>query len=606
VKKEYRGATLPTIETDFDSGMRVERVAGSQIVKINYISYEPDFSALAANAIADEFIGLHFERKLDTTRKATDFLEHELRNLKKKVDQAEADLLQYARKHSILDTDARKENVILQRFGFLNNEVGQAQKTLIARQADHDELKAVTVDQFPESLRSPAITTLESTVLQAEQELTRLRTQFGENWPQVIQKRRELELARRQLTEEKSAAISRARKDTQIRYNSARAEYEKLSSTLQEQQQLVDRLNEASIKYNNLKREADAGDQLYQNLLQRWKETGVSAGLELSNIRITDRAKSSLRPYAPKPGWNISLALLLGLSTGMVIAFYLEYMDRSVRKPADLEMLGLPLLGWIPAISMPKKRKALDVKNGMGQSILKMPNEGAPSLVPAVALSRQDVRARESYRSLLAALLLSKAEKPARTILVTSAIAQEGKTVTLANLGLALAETGFQTLLVDSDFRNPSLSRRFGLSNGKGLSIYLAGGEIDIRGVSQPNLYVLPAGPVPPNPVALLTASRFSETLERLREKFQFILIDSPPVLALADAAILASKVDGVILVVRAGVTPQEVVTRANLQLVRSGASVLGAALNHVDLRNPEYSSYKKYYYNEKYHQANA
>jgi capsular exopolysaccharide synthesis family protein len=274
--------------------------------------------------------------------------------------------------------------------------------------------------------------------------------------------------------------------------------------------------------------------------------------------------------------------------TGAIEAFVTEYQ----RQHGTVE---------IPVGEKSGKKVALESGKNLNNSTLQLQTASEKSPLSTLNLDVRDMRTRESYRSLCASLLLSKAEKPASCILITSAIPREGKTTTSANLGVTLAETGAPTLLIDSDFRNPSLSGRFGAVNGKGLSVHLAGGEIDIRETELPNLYILPAGPTPPNPVALFTASRFSETLARLRQRFQFILIDSPPVLSLAESSIIASKVDGVILVVKAADTPTEIVTRANTQLIRSGACVLGAAVNHLDLRHPEYSYFSKYYFDERY-----
>jgi capsular exopolysaccharide synthesis family protein len=180
--------------------------------------------------------------------------------------------------------------------------------------------------------------------------------------------------------------------------------------------------------------------------------------------------------------------------------------------------------------------------------------------------------------------------------LITSSIPREGKTTTALNIGVTLAETGGRTLLIDADFRNPSVSQRFGISNGKGLSVHLAGGSVEIRDSHIPNLFILPAGPKPPNPVALFASQRFAEMLQKLSQDFRFIIFDGPPILGLGDVPLIAAKVDGVILVIKASGTPKEVVARASLQLERAGANILGAAINHLSLSNPDYSHYSKYY----------
>lgn len=602
VKSEFGADKLPYVGESFRSGLRTERVAGSQVMRISYESYDPNFSALAANTLAQEFIKLHLERKAETTRKATEFLQTQLLALRQKVEDAEAELTRYAARHNILDAGGNRENVIRQRFGILNSQVTDAEREYIARRIDYEELQKVSQDNFPASLRTAEIGTQENRMLQAEQELTSLLSQYGDNWPAVVRKKQELSLIRRQLADLKGTALALARREAELRLNAARHTYEMLSRTYTEQQSLVNRLNEAEIQYNALKRDVDAGNQLYQGLLQRLKETGVSAALEFANMHITDAAVPNPVPYQPRPLWNISLALLLGLSAGSVLAFFLSYMDRSVRSPAEIEVLGIPLLGWIPVMEAQKRLREQagePRKLRRSNSILQVSAGSTPRVpVPVSALAQRDGRASEYYRSIVASLLLSRAEAPARSILITSSVPLEGKTTMSINLGATLAEIGVRTLLVDADFRSPSLSRRLGATEGKGLSIYLAGGEVDICETRIPNLLLLPAGPQPPNPVALLAALRFAELLGRLKKEFQYILIDSPPVSSVADALLLSSKADGVILVVRAGSTPRDIVLRTHSQLVRAGACVLGATLNCVNLRDPECSYYRRYYDN--------
>ena len=596
VKQDYPAEDLPITGSSFADGLSIERVASSQIIDLDYVSFDPKFSALAANMLAEEFIKLHFERKVETTHKATDFLTQQLHKLKENVEQTESELIRYAQKNNILETNENQQNVIRERFGLLSTEVSRTKNAYLAIKAEYDELEGVTVDEFPASLRSPQITSLEGNVLTAEQELSRLRTQFGENWPDVVRKRSDLEVLKVQLQTEKEAALDRAQRDVRLRLKTAQSTYDAMLGQYKEQEALVHKLNEASIAYNSLKREVDASDQLYQGLLQRLKETGVSTGLEFGNIHITDAAKPNAIPYQPKPFWNISLGLILGLSAGAALAFFLDYMDNSLRSPADLERLGLPVLGWIPILPSPNGKKALLSKDKqMRSSTLQLATSQA-LVHPTDRIATMDIQSRESYRSLCASLLLSKAEQPARTILITSAVSREGKTTTASNVAVTLAETGAATLLIDADFRNPALSRRFGVKNERGLSVFLAGGGLEILNSHVAGLSILPSGPLPPNPVALFTAPRFTEAIVRLRERFRFIIIDSPPVLSLAESSVLAAKVDGVILVAKAASTPVEVVTRAKTQLARSGACILGAAFNQLDLRDPEYSYYSKYY----------
>ena len=502
-------------------------------------------------------------------------------------------MIRYAARHDILATGSNQENVVRQRLGMLNAQVTEAERQYVSSQAANDEIQSATVDALPGALRTPEIRDLEAKALATEQELSTLLTQFGENWPPVVRKKDGLSVVRQQVLDLKREALARAKRDAERNFLTARSQHQRLLQSMKEQQQAVNRLNEASIQYNTLKREVEAGDQLYQGLLQRLKETGVSAALDFGNIHVTDPAVPWRFPYRPKRLWNISVALLLGLSAGMALASFLEYLDTSLKSPTDLEALGIPLLGWVPCFS---NSKSISGKNDGRVPLVDSTDSKTETALQVRSVTTWDLQAREAYRLIVASLLLSRPGNPARTILVTSSVPREGKTTTVANLGATLADLGLRTLLIDSDFRNPVLSRRFGAGRGSGLSVYLAGGAKDIRATDSPNLFLLPAGPFPPNPVALFASTRFSEFLVELKQEYQFILIDSPPLLSLADSSIVASKVEGVILIVKTGDTPQEVFTQANLQLARSGACLLGAAATHVNLKNAQYHYYRKYY----------
>lgn len=586
---------LSSVEGDLSSGLQIQRVEGSQMVRIGYVASDPEVASMIANAWAEEYIKLNVERRYQTSEKAADFLQEQLKTLKGKVEAAEADLIEYARTHKILNIDSKQESTIRQRFGYLNAETARAEKDLIAKRAVYEGLRKVSVEDFPESLKGPVISALETKAFELEQELVKLQAQFGEKWPAVLQKQQELATVRSQLTEAKEATHTRALKEADMHYSATLSEFRMLQKAFKEQLALVDSLNQASVEYNTRKRELDASEQLYQGLLQRLKETGVSAGLEIGNISIADRAQPVYAAYRPRKVLSISMAALLGLMLGVSLSIVLEYVNNTLRDPWDVEALGVSLLGWVPQAFNGKGRRELD--DGVGTDF-------APSiLLPAVRQSRAQVltesqhRARESYRTLCASILLSRGDRPPKTVLISSAVPKEGKTTTALALGQTLAEMSPPTLLIDADLRHPALARELNLDCPQGLSTFLAGGALSIQESGTPNLYVLPAGPIPPNPVPLISAARMTELLSQLADRFKFILIDSPPVLSVADAHVLAPKVEGVILVVRAECTPTELVRKAIRQLDRLGCSILGAVVNGVNLNSPQYSYYHKYYY---------
>jgi capsular exopolysaccharide synthesis family protein len=597
LEEESAGEETYRLAGSFVDSFEVQRVHESQVIRLGYSSPDPLFSARVANTAAEEFIKLHLEKKRETTERARKFLEDQLNTLRQRLEDAEAQLIRYARDHNILDVENRQHNLIRQRLDHLTAELSKVESEYIALKAEYEAIRSATADQFPQSLDNPLIARLETRQTELEQTLAQLLSQFGENWPAVIKTRNELSVVKAQLDEERSAALTQAKRQAQMEFNKAREGYRTLARSLDRQKQLVNQLNEASVEYNILEREVDTNEQLYQGLLQRLKETGVTAGLEFGNIQIIDRARPDYIPFRPQPKRNLALALLVGLSLGIGLAFLREYLDDTVKKPDDIEALGLPSLGLIPTISQlasdgsPPKRAMVSAI----QSAVRIPGISEDQ-------KRSQWRVQEAFRSFCSSILLSKAGRPAQRILVTSAGPLEGKTTTVACLGMTLAETGVPTLVVDADFRKPTLAKHFGVPEDAGLSVFLAGFDrFRVERTSHPNLFVLPPGPAPPNPVALLNSERFIKTLDSLSERFKFILIDSPPVLTVTDASILASKVDGIILVVQAGKTPKDIVNKARVQLARAGAFILGGVINQVDLNSPDYSYYNQYYYSESY-----
>lgn len=576
----------------------IVRVEGSQIFKLSFVSTDPKLAAAAANTWAEEFIKLHLDLRYQTSKRAVAFLQEQLNTLKAKVQKAEEDMILYARSHQMTTIDAKQEDVIRQKFTFLNGEVARAEKDFIATKAQYQELKTVSLERYPEYLKDAVITAIETRALAAEQELVKLQAQFDERWPAVVQKKREVALLKTQLTEAKKNALNRAVMQAEVKYNAARAEYQMLNRTMGEQAALVNQLNQASVEYNSLRREFETGEQLYQGLLQRLKETGVSAGLEFGNIQIADRARPESEPYRPRKVLSLGLALMLGLLLGTAVSFGREFLDRTIRDPWAIEQLGLPLLGWTPKIAN-QDLSVLGAGGRPSRLLLPLPaDESEPSPAP---LSVSQSQAREAHRVIAVSVLLSQAGGPPKTILITSAIPREGKTSTAVALGIALAEMGGETLLIDADFRSRALSASFGFDAPIGFSTYLAGGALQIEKTSVKKLSVIPAGTTPPNPAALLNSARFEEAIQSLQARYRTIIVDGPPVLSVADANVLAAKTQAVVFVVNAESTPVDVVRKAVVQLSRTGCAILGGVVNQMNIHRTAYAHYGKYYYDKSY-----
>jgi capsular exopolysaccharide synthesis family protein len=430
-------------------------------------------------------------------------------------------------------------------------------------------------------------------VLDLEQQLTNLRGTFGEAWPAVVEKRDELALVRRQLEQEEAAVLARSLEQARLDLEAADARRRLVQRSLDEEKVLVNQFHDASIEYNILKREVDTNRNLYDGLLERFRQTGVFAGLQFGNIRIVEPGRPSAAAYSPNVAWNLGLATVLGLSLGVCMVLLRHSWDTSISTLEDVEELApLPSLGSVPLIK------------GLGAST-------RASLLPASASEPLEQYApvaerstilpfelRESIGSICASILLSRSNARPRVIVVTSATHAEGKTTLVTHLGGAFAEAGMKTLLVEADLRKPDLSKAFSITNKNGLSLYLAGlvpYKVSIQETSTKNLFLASGGPVPPNPAGLLHSDRLTSFLGGVASEYDLVILDAPPVLSLADARILSSKSDGVILVVRAGQTAKTLVRRACAAVEQSGANLLGMVLNGWKPDRTELSQYRYY-----------
>jgi capsular exopolysaccharide synthesis family protein len=376
-----------------------------------------------------------------------------------------------------------------------------------------------------------------------------------------------------------------------------------LDDAVAQQTKEFNQIAEKSIQYNILKREADTNKQLYDGLLQRVKEAGISAGLRASNVRVVDVGEVPAEPAKPRILWNLTLALIAGLGLGVGVAFSQEYLDNTLKTPDDVQRyLCLPALGVIPSSNANGKGK-LPYGYGYGKPkalpLVAASGSNGNSLYPELIGANGNAQFSEAYRSLRTSVLLSTSGRPPRIILVTSGQPGEGKTTTVVNLAVALVQLGGKVLVIDSDMRRPRVSSLLHMQpTSEGLSTYLTGQfTIDevIAETQVPNLFAIPCGPIPPNPAELLSSEQMRGLLRDLPSKFDYVLLDSPPTLHVSDARILAGPVDAVILVAHGGDTPRELVIHAKKSLQEVNGNVIGVVLNNVDFSSSGCDYYRYY-----------
>jgi succinoglycan biosynthesis transport protein ExoP len=576
----------------FLGSLSVRRVPNSRLMDISFEATSPELAAQVVNAHIRNFIDQNRRSHYDATTAATTWLTDQLDELKIKVKNSEDARLDYERKNQIWELDD-KQNLTTQRLSEISRQLIEAQGDRMRKQSLFEFAKQGDADLVPQIRDSAGVQDL----LRKRGDLNSLYTeainQYGPNFPKVQRLQSQLKEIDQNLDREKRAVLVRLGSE----YHEAQQREELLTRTLDQQKTEANLMSERMVQYNILKRDAEADKALYDGLLTKLKEAGISAALQSSNIRVVDPAMIPSFPSRPAKARNVALAFLVGLVGGIGLAILREYMDNTVKTPDDVETLArLPSLAVVPAFEDSKHegRRTKSLKEAIGN--------GHSRHVELVAQHLPKSQMSEAFRALRTALLLSQAGRPPQVILVTSALPREGKTTAAANLAVTLAQLGDRTLLIDADLRKPGIGRLLNMNGGKyaGLSSYLAGVSsldlVTVQHPSVPNLSAIPTGPLPPNPADLLSSHRLADAIAQLRDKFKFIVIDTPPVMAATDAVILSVQADGVLLVVRSGETPKEAFTRTRDLLVSVKCRLLGVVLNAVNSHAPDYYYSYRYY----------
>jgi polysaccharide biosynthesis transport protein len=594
VAEERKTARLLKI---FTESLTTSPVRNSRLVDVSFDARDPYLAAEVANTLANEYIQMNFETRFNATNMASDFLAKQIVDLKARVEKSEEELVRFSGEHDIYAI-SDKENVILQKLADLNTALTAVQAERIQKESTWNIVQQAGSNNLPDILRSNLITTLETNVSDLQVQKAKLEAQFKPGWPELDKVNGQLVEAEKQLALQKTRAI----KNAETEYRTALQREKLLQKALNAQKVEANAFNQNSIQYNILKRQVDTDKQLYDGLLQRMKEAGVSAGLKSSNIHVVDQAAAPRTSFKPNKVLNLSLALAIGLMLGISLAFFVEYLDSSIKTPDDVErFVKLPSLGVIPSAASfltgsQRRLLAASTKGSNGST-------GNPNYKAVELIAFYDAKSllSEAYRNLRTSILLSSGSgRPPKILLITSSQMGEGKTTTAINIGITLAQTGNKVILLDCDMRNPRLHRALGMENGSGMSTFLSG-NTDLASMIQqteiPNLFAVPAGLIPPNPAELAGSPRLKQGLTLLDDYFDHIIIDSPPVLSVTDARILSTLVDGVILVIKGGETPKEAVQRTKHLLQEVHAHIIGTMLNNVDIRSADYHYYSKYYY---------
>jgi polysaccharide biosynthesis transport protein len=539
----------------------------------------------------------NFKSRFDSTMQASDWLSKQLVDLQMKVETSQEKLVRYQREHEILGID-EKQNLTTEKLDELNKALTTAESERMDKESVYRLVQAGDIDTISTAANTldnagaaaqsgSLLDTLRSKQADLRIQAAQLSTQFGPAYPKLAQINNQV----KEIDAEILAETRKIAAKIKGQYLASVQRENMLHDALEKQKQEANKLNESAIEYSLLKRDLDTNRQLYEGLLEKLKEAGVSAGLRSNNFRIVDVARVPTAPIEPNIPRNLSFAFMLGLTSGVGLAFLLEGLDNTVRTTEQAQMIsGLPPLGMIPLGSRTARE---------GASTKRLVIATSKEVVELITQVRPQSQMAESYRALRTSLLLSNLGAPPKVIMITSALPQEGKTTTSINCAVVLAQKGIRVLLIDADLRRPSIHKTLGMGPRSGLSNVLTGSATLEQAITRssvlPNLSVLPAGTPPPNPAELLASTNMRDVLDQLRGEYDHIVVDTPPTLSVTDAVVLSPRADAIVLVIRSGQTTKQALRRSRDILTQVNAKVSGVLLNAVDLSSPDYYYYYEY-----------
>jgi succinoglycan biosynthesis transport protein ExoP len=590
-----------TVLKRFQDRLDVRPVRRSRAVEIRFDSQNPELAARAVNAVVDNYIQKNFQARWDAAQKASSWLSLQLQDLKSKLEKSEDDLQKYAADNGLLYLETGKggsESIVNQSVLGVQDELTKAQADRFEKESIYRLVQSGDFGSLPGVFDNKLLQDLTVRLTDLQREHAQLAATFTEDYPKVKEIQSQITEIQNSLERERRRAAQKISND----YFAALRREKLVRQSFAATQAEANHVAEKSVQYGILSREVDTNKGLYEGLLERLKEAGVSAGLKAGNIRVVDPGTVPFKPIAPNFPLNLGLATFLGLGLGIGMAFLKEHLDQTIRYSEDVfNYLGVPVIGFVPTVGAlnGKKQKGIaradrELNLGLTES------RGAAGGVLVDAQSRNDLGIRkgsafsEAFRELRTSVILSSTGRFANSILVTSAQPGEGKTTVAVNLAYSLAQLGQPVLLIDADMRRPSIQKYFP-QKGSLLSSYLAGHgawqemvyPTSVRGLS-----VLHCGPIPENPSELLSSDRMRAMLQESMVTYRFVILDSPPLLNRADSRILGSMVGATILVVKGGETPRQVVQYAESQARSVGTNLIGVVLNNLDASLNDYSYY--------------
>ena len=602
------------------STLNVQKVANTRAIDVIFSHTDPEIASSVSNGVARVFIEYSYRNKTDSFNTSANWLDRTTRSLQAQVQQAEQSLSNYSISHNLFGSGGN-DSLAGDRLAEAYSKAQRAETDRILKQSIYEEVRKGRVAQLPEAFTDQRTGQMRADLNALQLKLAEINARYGPENPRVLETRRQIEELQQMIAESGNTLAERLRAD----FERAVREESLIKESLSKAKNEAIQQNQDIIQFNILKQNVDTAKSLYDDFLQKTNQVNIQRSEQVKDLRVIDPARTPTEPVGPHRLRTIFLGFIVSLGIGVGLAMLIEYLDNSVKNIEDvMRATQLPTLAVIPSMSSQSLRtsqagrKQLNVKTNNKDKQYRVGNGTVITNIGGIVprglqpkgnqLATLDALSSvvEAYRMLRTSLLLSTAGKPPRTILLTSSQPGEGKTTTAINTAISMAQLGSSVLLIDADMRRPTIHKTFKMSHTRGLSTYLAGnGELDnlITKLPMPNLSVLTAGPIPPNPAELISSERMREMLRILGNRYDHIIIDSPPLITVTDPVILSTMVDGSMLVVQSGRSTKELIRRARQELAGVNARIFGVILNNVDIMR---DGYDEYYYHRYYSDYNT
>ena len=564
------------LENIIKFGISAEPVGESRVVQLSFLSENPALATKVVNSVAQAYIDELLDMQMEISGYSIGWMKKKAEIQREKLEESEKEMHAYKRKHDIVTIEDRL-TVLPERLSDLSKNLTKAETRRKELSAVYNQIKKIKkekLETIPVIVENSSVGSINKTILNAEQKISELSKKYGSKHPRMITAKNELKGLKAKKIKELEKAVQTIRNEYQL----ARSNEKDLKELLDQTKFQAAMLGEKSIQLDILKRKVDTNSFLYDALIKKMKEKGITEQNQSVNVWVIEKAQMPEFPYTPRKKRNVLLGIILGLFGGIGIAFFLEYLDNTVKTPEDVEeKFNIPVISTI------------DLFKGKNQTIVENVLKDTSSITA------------ENFKGLRTSVLLSSPDNPPKTLLITSMIPGEGKSSICSCLAASIAQTGKKILIIDADMRRPTQYKNFNVENTLGLSSFLAGLSKEYEETINPideNLHLIPSGPIPPNPSELLSSARLLTMIEQVSKIYDMVIVDTPPLASVTDPLILSRNVDGVIIVTWAGKTTHEILRKGLRQLEDISAPITGLVLNRFSAKKSGYYyNYGDYYY---------